>query len=660
MNIARKSILLALLMWFGVFLFAEHALADESYIELWGIVQSAPFAANGNGKWTILTEDGTQYSITASADTHFMHGVPSIGQTIFLNGVIANDNTILAYHIVYWALPASEQPLLNAVWTSLFGEVTNVPGSADGTGLWEIIDEETVQHRIYIVDSAILGGEMPTAGQNVLVEGFELPNGEISAATFTLYSSGSEPAPAPSMLVAFRGQVTLAPTPVNSVTWLIEATHEGTEATYPILVEPETAFYPAMPTVGDWVHVVALGYEADSGSTQYEAVEIALDTFVAGEIVARLSTGVISSTIAARYNLIPQETLLASGDIHRFFSADPTGRYLTSMIEQMALDPEITWVEFNQIGSVPLEGDPHSTWGWGGADSESYVNGKVLQQINLVHAHDQVRGGDVVIAVLDTGVDINHPALQGRLLPGWDMIDDDEVPLDEGGGVARGHGTHVTGIAARIAPESRILPVRVLDSSGRGDMFVLAYAIEWAVHNGADVVNLSLGSAVNSRVLSEVIVEAMAQDVVVVAAAGNDNSNEPRYPAAQPGVLGVTAVDQNGIKASFANYGPWVSIAAPGVGITSTIVGPQGSGYAAWSGTSMATPFVSGASALIRQHDPALSAVQIGAKLIRYSSPASEDELPQSYSLGGLLNVDDALALTEIVRSLYMPVVWRE
>lgn len=131
--------------------------------------------------------------------------------------------------------------------------------------------------------------------------------------------------------------------------------------------------------------------------------------------------------------------------------------------------------------------------------------------------------------------------------------------------------------------------------------------------------------------ISEAIVEAMAQDVVVVAAAGNDNSSEPRYPAAQSGV-----------------------------GITSTIVGPQGSGYATWSGTSMATPFVSGASALMRQRNPDLSAVQIASKVMRYSSELSQMEPVHTHPLGGLLDLDAALALAELDRTLYMPVVRRE
>jgi thermitase len=160
------------------------------------------------------------------------------------------------------------------------------------------------------------------------------------------------------------------------------------------------------------------------------------------------------------------------------------------------------------------------------------------------------------------------------------------------------------GIVHGIAPDATLMPLRVLDSQGRGNTFVLAYAIELAVANGAEVINLSLGADCGSRVLSETVQAAIANGVVIVAAAGNDGRDVGQCPASLPGVLAVAAVTETRQRATWSNYGAWVSLAAPGEGITSTFpvgVGAETNttpGYAVWSGTSMATPFAAGAAAL--------------------------------------------------------------
>jgi len=235
-------------------------------------------------------------------------------------------------------------------------------------------------------------------------------------------------------------------------------------------------------------------------------------------------------------------------------------------------------------------------------------------------------------------------------LPGYDMVDDDADPEDEGDGMGWGHGTHIAGIVAHMSPQSKLLPVRVLNSNGRGNTFALAYAIQWAVEHGANVINLSLGADANSRVLHEVIDDAIKQGVIVVAAAGNNDTSTPQFPASWPGVIGVTAVDAENAKAEFAAYGAdWVDLAAPGVGITSTIVGPLGSGYASWSGTSMSTGFVSGAAALARQRWPAAPVTEIQQLLTAHTR--NVDAINPTYigQLGGLLDVAAALAVAQPV-----------
>src|SRR6202521_5389094 len=127
------------------------------------------------------------------------------------------------------------------------------------------------------------------------------------------------------------------------------------------------------------------------------------------------------------------------------------------------------------------------------------------------------------------------------------------------------------------------MPVKVLDSKGSGGSFAVAKGIRWAANHGAKVINLSLGNYQNSVLMENAVRYAQQKDVVVVSAAGNDHSNQPSYPAAYSGVIGVAAIDYNGKRASFSNYGNYVDVAAPGVEIPSTYIHGQ---YASLSGTS--------------------------------------------------------------------------
>jgi subtilisin family serine protease len=163
------------------------------------------------------------------------------------------------------------------------------------------------------------------------------------------------------------------------------------------------------------------------------------------------------------------------------------------------------------------------------------------------------------------------------------------------------------------------MPLRVLDSEGYGNVWAIAKAISYAERNGADVVNLSLGTPSRSRTLQEVIHDAAANGVVTAAAAGNSNTALPHYPAARTGaaaavdgLLAVTSVNQSEKKSGFANYGLWVDIAAPGESIRSTFPVDV---YASWSGTSMATPFVAGQAALVHAVDGSLGPASVERRI---------------------------------------------
>lgn len=216
---------------------------------------------------------------------------------------------------------------------------------------------------------------------------------------------------------------------------------------------------------------------------------------------------------------------------------------------------------------------------------------------------------NVIIAVVDTGVDIDHTDLNGQLVSGYNVIDPKKAPKDD-----VGHGTHVSGIigalvnneegVAGISWYNKIMPVKALDSSGSGTTYAVAEGVIWATDHGAKVINMSLGNYADSQFLHDAIKYAYDRDVLLVAASGNDNTERPGYPAAYPEVLAVGATNKDMSRAEYSNYGDYIDVTAPGTNIASTYPGNQ---YAALSGTSMASPHVAAMAGLIRSLNPDLT-----------------------------------------------------
>ncbi|WP_438351653.1 S8 family peptidase [Paenibacillus sp. FA6] len=233
-----------------------------------------------------------------------------------------------------------------------------------------------------------------------------------------------------------------------------------------------------------------------------------------------------------------------------------------------------------------------------------------LPAIETNKAWDLSKGSaDVIIAVVDTGVDLAHPDLKGNLVDGYNVVDPSKPPTDD-----VGHGTHVSGIigavvnnnegVAGISWYNKVMPVKALDSSGAGTTYSVAEGIIWAADHGAKVINMSLGNYADSEFLHDAIKYAYNRDIVIVAATGNDNTERPGYPAAYPEVFSVSATDSDMKRASFSNYGDYIDVVAPGTSIASTYLDNQ---YAALSGTSMASPHVAALAGLIRSRNPNLN-----------------------------------------------------
>jgi subtilisin family serine protease len=322
-------------------------------------------------------------------------------------------------------------------------------------------------------------------------------------------------------------------------------------------------------------------------------------------------------------------------------------------------DPGVLYAEPNAIRHAFLTpDDPYFSELWAMQNTGQSIRGVAGTpdaDSDVAEAWDARIGGGTIVAVLDTGVDTAHPDLAPNLLPGHDWVGGDEDPADE-----NGHGTHVTGtIAANRAngigvagiadDAAKILPLRVLDANGSGSVGSLIQAYAYAFQHGAQVVNLSLGSGTSSMAEHDAI--ASFETMLFVAAAGNggadgvgdSNDASPTFPCAYtlPNVLCVAASDNRDQLAPFSNYGATsVDLAAPGVSIASTWMG---GGYSWASGTSMATPHVSGAAALLWSGAPSAQPTDISSAITGGvdASPAFAGKTVS----GGRLNVLRSLRL---------------
>ncbi len=325
--------------------------------------------------------------------------------------------------------------------------------------------------------------------------------------------------------------------------------------------------------------------------------------------------GIAEDTLASSGNIL--DTSVAQAKMPLPSSTDANGQSVESSLLADS-SPSHSVIAIPSELSIP--NDPYLGEQW------------ALSQIGAPRLWKVTTGNrEILVAVLDTGIDHNHEDLNGKVVAEVNLTGS-PTPDD-----INGHGTHIAGIIAAntdngtgiagMAPESQLMNVKVADDKGRSQASVVAEGIIWAVDNGASVINISVEFREPSAELEEAVNYAWRQGVVIIAAAGNEGSQSPVYPAYYENSIAVAATRENGSLAPLSNYGDWVDEAAPGFNIFSTL--PDDS-YGYKTGTSFATAYVSGLAALLfnvvtdtngdgRLNDEVRAAIEAGGQEIGIS-----------------------------------------
>lgn len=421
-----------------------------------------------------------------------------------------------------------------------------------------------------------------------------------------------------------------------------------------------------------WVALlVALVSGKPTVTTRAEAVR-----FRPGGILVKFEEGAPAAVVHA---VLSRQELSIEREIHHLgikSLAVPPGREL-AIVEALRRDPSIKYAELDYLASVAIvPSDPH----WGNQWAPAKIGAPAAWEITT-------GSSEIIIAVLDTGVKLDHPDLAAKIwtnpgeIPANGLDDDLNGKVDDvhgwhfyhrcSGSVClpfedndlrddSGHGTHVAGIAAAetdnelgiagISWGAQLMPVKVLDEYGDGWYSDVVAGIVYATDNGADIINLSLGGKESSRALQDAVDYSHAEGVLLIAATGN-SGGAVLYPAACDHVLAVGATDVNDLRPGFSNHGPGIDVAAPGVAIYSTW--PWLDGYWRKSGTSMAAPHVAGLAALIWSVRPDLTNDEVAQAISQTAIDLGTAGWDEFHGWG---RIDAHRALLSVFRfKLYVP-----
>jgi len=411
--------------------------------------------------------------------------------------------------------------------------------------------------------------------------------------------------------------------------------------------------------------------------------------FVPGEILVKFRPGAAADTRGAAHRAAGA-TLVDEITRTRVQRVRVRPGDEAATIARYQRNPNVLYAELNFVRTVPATTEPVSTpvtlpgdshfgeqWGMNNTGQSFYCipwiagdlcffSGTPGADIDAPEAWAISKGSPTItVGVIDTGIDYTHPDLSANYAGGDDFTSPDGDPMDD-----HGHGTHVAGIIAAaldnltgvpgtpegvagVAPNTRVRAYKVCLADGTCDDFAVEQAITRAASDGVKVINMSLGGSDYSDSLNDAVQDAWNAGVVIVAGAGNDGTTAPFYPAALDNVVSVGAFDEDDARASFSNYGSWVDISAPGNYVLSTYPMAQCDGsttpgdvgcYQYLSGTSMATPFVAGAAALVWSRSDVTSNQQVVDILLNSAEGKGVSAARlDSWTIHGGLNLHNAI-----------------
>jgi subtilisin family serine protease len=356
---------------------------------------------------------------------------------------------------------------------------------------------------------------------------------------------------------------------------------------------------------------IALVLMTRGGGLQPTAAHAPAPTYAPGRILVKWDRGTDHATKLNLRDRVHATRVDELGDLDVKVWLVPRGTEQAAATT-LAHNPHVAFAERDV--TVSTESVPNDPW---------WPNEWGPVRVHADQAWNTTTGApSVVVAVLDSGVDASQPDLQGALVAGRDIVNNDSDPADD-----NGHGTYVAGIVGARSNNGigvtsycwscSVMPVKVLGADGTGSISNVASGITWAADHGARVVNMSLGSTVASSTLAAAVNYAQSKGVVLVASAGNYGSTTPVYPAAYDGVIGVAGTDGTDSLYSWSSYGSWVDVSAPGINMTT---GRNG-WYGNFAGTSSAAPVVAGLAGLVLSAAPTASATQVTAALTSTATP---------------------------------------
>lgn len=303
-----------------------------------------------------------------------------------------------------------------------------------------------------------------------------------------------------------------------------------------------------------------------------------------------------------------------------------------SMVQALALDPDVEFAELDRLVAPEVTS----------ANDTYFSNAWHLTTLGVSTAWDIAKGNGVIVAILDSGVDSTHPDLVGKLVSGWNLVDNNSNTSD-----VYGHGTMVAGVVGAvsnngsgvtsIAWQTQLMPVRVAETSGSAYISTIANGISWAADHGAHIANASFATLTGSATIQSAANYMRSKGGLVVVAAGNYGTLDSTPNNSS--VISVSATTSSDSLASWSSYGPYVDVAAPGEGIWTTT---NGGGYASVSGTSFSSPVTAAVLALMKSANPALSNVTLEALLESTARDLNTPGYDQYYGYG---RVDAAAAV---------------